>query len=130
VDGAPEANPFLLPPLSELVGPWDPSVYRAWVYHTLPEWAGTSADVRLDGMLREFAPTSRLRSNAVTVGALLDELEGRFPRLRSKLRDETGALRRYVNVFVDGENVTTRSPLSTSLVGEHTVDILHSIAGG
>jgi len=81
-------------------------------------------------MLREFAATTRLTSDAPTVEALLDDLELRYPRLRSKLRDETGALRRYVNVFVDGENVTQGTALRTRLDGSHTVDILHSIAGG
>lgn len=81
-------------------------------------------------MLREFVPTTSVRSDAPTVQALLDDLEHRFPRLRSKLRDETGAIRRYVNVFVDGENLPRESALAVSLTGDHTVDILHSIAGG
>jgi sulfur-carrier protein len=81
-------------------------------------------------MLREFVSATRVRSDAPTVEALLDELEGRFPRLKAKLRDETGALRRYVHVFVDGENVSSTTALGTSLAGAHTVDILHSIAGG
>jgi len=81
-------------------------------------------------MLREFVPKTRLRSDALTVEALLDDLESRYPRLRSKLRDETGALRRYVHVFVDGENVSSSTALATPLSGAHTVDILHSIAGG
>jgi len=87
-------------------------------------------EVRLDGMLREFVTTSRLRSEAPTVGALLDELERTFPRLRSKLRDETGSLRRYVRVYVDGQTLAPGSALATSLTGARTVDILHSIAGG
>lgn len=91
---------------------------------------GTTADVRLDGMLREFVTSTTVRSDAPTVEALLDELERRYPRLRSKLRDETGALRRYVQVFVDGENVTRGTALRTPLATARTVDILHSIAGG
>lgn len=88
------------------------------------------ADVRLDAMLREFASRTSLRSDASTVGALFDELEREFPRLRFKLRDETGALRRFVRVFVDGEDVSRSPGLQTSLSGVRTVDILHSIAGG
>jgi len=81
-------------------------------------------------MLREFVPTTSLRSDAVTVGGLLDDLERRFPRLKWKLRDEAGALRRYVHVFVDGVNVTRGTALATPLDGTHSVEILHSIAGG
>jgi len=88
------------------------------------------AEVRLDAMLREFASRTSLQSEASTVDALFDELEQRFPRLRFKLRDETGALRQYVRVFVDGEDVSRSPGLSTSLSGARSVEILHSIAGG
>ena len=88
------------------------------------------AEVHLDAMLREFAPRRQVRSDAGTVGALLDELEREFPRLRHKLRDETGALRRYVRVFVDGEDVSVGPGVAASLSGAKVVDILHSIAGG
>ena len=86
--------------------------------------------VHLDAMLREFAPDGSLRSDAPTVAALLDELEGKYPRLRSKLRDETGAIRKFVRVFVDGEDVSRSPGPAASLAGAQTVDILHSIAGG
>jgi sulfur-carrier protein len=87
-------------------------------------------EVHLDAMLREFSPRMRFDSEAPTVGALFDELERQAPRLRHKLRDETGALRRYVRVFVDGED-RSRTPLpQIPLAGVRTVDILHSIAGG
>ncbi len=80
-------------------------------------------------MLREFTPELRLRSDAPTVGALLDELESRYPRLRSKLRDEAGAVRRFVRIFVDGRLLPPLA-LDRSLASAHTVDILHSVAGG
>jgi len=86
--------------------------------------------VRLDAMLKAFTSRSRFDSEAPTVQALLEELEREAPRLRFKLRDETGALRRYVRVFVDGEDVSQSAGLGRSLVGVRTVDILHSIAGG
>ncbi len=88
------------------------------------------AEVHLDAMLREFAPRRNFVSDAPTLDALLDELERDSPRLRHKLRDETGVLRRYVKVFVDGREVGASAGLATSLEGARTVDILHSIAGG
>jgi sulfur-carrier protein len=86
--------------------------------------------VHLDAMLREFAPKRHLESAAPTLEALLDELERDAPRLRHKLRDETGALRRYVRVFVDGQDVSRAPGLNVPLNGARIVDILHSIAGG
>ena len=87
-------------------------------------------DVHLDSWLREFGPRQREQVFADTVEHLLDELEGRYPRLRFKLRDETGQLRRYVRVFVDGEDVSGTTGVRTSLLDAQTIDILHSIAGG
>lgn len=87
-------------------------------------------DVHLDAWIREFGPSTRERARAGTVGELLDELERRYPRLRFKLRDETGNLRRYIRVFVDGDDVSGGEGVKATLSGARTVDILHSIAGG
>jgi molybdopterin synthase sulfur carrier subunit len=87
-------------------------------------------EVHLDSWLREFGPRSREQVEADSVEHLLDVLEGRYPRLRFKVRDETGALRRYVRVFVDGEDVSGTTGVGTRLTGARTIDILHSIAGG
>jgi len=87
-------------------------------------------DVHLDSWLREFGPRGRERIEADSVEHLLDELEARYPRLRFKIRDETGQIRRYVRVFVDGEDVSGTTGVSTPLVGVRAIDILHSIAGG
>jgi len=87
-------------------------------------------DVHLDSWLREFGPRGSEKVDADSVGHLLDVLEQRYPRLRFKLRDETGHLRRYVRVFVDGDDVSGTTGVATPLPGAHTIDILHSIAGG
>jgi molybdopterin synthase sulfur carrier subunit len=87
-------------------------------------------DVHLDSWLREFGPRGSERVDADSVEHLLDVLEERYPRLRFKIRDETGHLRRYVRVFVDGNDVSGTTGAATSLRGARTIDILHSIAGG
>lgn len=87
-------------------------------------------EVHLDGWLAQFGARGRQELTAETVDGLLDELERRFPRLRFRLRDETGQLRRYVRVFVNGEDVSQTSGLATALAGGETIDILHSVAGG
>jgi sulfur-carrier protein len=87
-------------------------------------------EVRFDSMLREFGPSSNETVQAKSLEELLDMLERRHPRLRFKLRDESGRLRRYVRVFVDGKDVSESTGVATSLTGARTIDILHSIAGG
>jgi sulfur-carrier protein len=92
--------------------------------------AAPPLEVHLDSWLREFGPRGNEKVAADSVDHLLDVLEERYPRLRFKIRDETGALRRYVRVFVDGEDVSASTGLATSLTGARAIDILHSIAGG
>ena len=87
-------------------------------------------DVHLDSWLREFGPRGKERVDADSVEHLFDALEAKYPRLRFRLRDETGTLRRYVRVFVDGEDVSATTGVATPLAGARAVDILHSIAGG
>jgi molybdopterin converting factor small subunit len=87
-------------------------------------------DVHLDSWLREFGPRTSEKVEADSIERLLDTLEKRYPRLRFKIRDETGHLRRHVRVFVDGEDVSGTTGVGTRLSGSQTIDILHSIAGG
>ncbi|MGI0054950.1 MAG: MoaD/ThiS family protein [Thermoplasmata archaeon] len=84
----------------------------------------------MDSWLRHYGPHGEETVTAESVARLLDELEERYPRLRFKLRDETGELRRYVRVFVDGEDVSGTTGVVTPLAGARVIDILHSIAGG
>lgn len=86
--------------------------------------------VRLDAMLKEFVPRRKLDVDARNVASLLDSLETEYPRLRFKLRDENGAVRRFVRVFVNGEEIHQLDGLATRLARDDTVDILHSIQGG
>jgi sulfur-carrier protein len=88
------------------------------------------ATVDLDGMLREYVPRRHLTSSAPTLGALLVELEEEFPRLRGKLRDETGSLRPFVRLFQNGEAVDRTNWPEVKLGERDKVDVLHSIQGG
>ena len=68
--------------------------------------------------------------SVATVAAVLDVLAERYPVLGRRIRDETGALRRYVNVYVDGEDVRLLSGVSTEVAPGHEIQILQSVAGG
>lgn len=90
----------------------------------------TMAAVRLDSMLREFVPRLTLSSEAGSVRGILSDLEVRFPRLRLRVRDEAGAVRRFVRIFVNGEDIRGLKGLETRVGPDDQVDILHSIQGG
>ena len=88
------------------------------------------AEVRLDGMLRQFVPRTSLTSSAGSVDLLLDDLETRFPRLKHRIRDETHRLRPFVKVFVNGEELPRDGAEARRLGPGDSIDILHSIQGG
>ena len=65
-----------------------------------------------------------------TVAELLDRVEVDEPAVVGRIRDETGALRRFVNVYVDGDDVRHLEGLATPLRAGATVHVLPSVAGG
>ena len=60
----------------------------------------------------------------------LDVLAAEHPVLGRRVRDETGALRRHVNVYVDGEEVRRLSGLGTPVPADAEVMVVQSVAGG
>ncbi|MGK3956604.1 MoaD/ThiS family protein [Arthrobacter sp. R4] len=67
---------------------------------------------------------------SMTVRKLLDSVAGDYPVLARRLRDETGALRRYVNVYVNGDEVRRLQGLETEVADGQEVLIIQSVAGG
>ncbi|HSU47632.1 MAG TPA: MoaD/ThiS family protein [Arthrobacter sp.] len=66
----------------------------------------------------------------VTVAALLDAVASDYPVLARRLRDETGALRRFVNIYVDGDEVRRLQGLDTEVLPGQEVLVIQSVAGG
>ena len=90
-----------------------------------------TARVRLPRQLAEL--TAGVRELQVPAGSLtsvLDTLSAAHPVLVRRLRDETGALRRYVNVYVDGEDVRATGGLLTPVGDGCLVEVLPCVAGG
>jgi sulfur-carrier protein len=65
-----------------------------------------------------------------TVGDVLAQLEARYPGMKGRLRDEGGAVRRFVNLYVNGEDVRFLDGLGTSLKAGDEVSIVPAVAGG
>jgi molybdopterin converting factor small subunit len=66
----------------------------------------------------------------LTVGKLLEMVTGDYPVLARRLRDETGALRRYVNIYVNGDEVRRLQGLETEVAAGQEVLVIQSVAGG
>ena len=65
-----------------------------------------------------------------TVGEVLDALFDRHDELRDRLSDGDGGLRRFVNVYVDGEDIRFTDGLDTPVADGREVQILPAVAGG
>jgi sulfur-carrier protein len=86
------------------------------------------ATVVLSRALIDLFPNApaRVIIEADTVAALIRALDHRFPGMADRLVDETPAIRRHLNVFVDGEKATLTTPVhATSLVY-----VLTAMSGG
>jgi molybdopterin converting factor small subunit len=95
---------------------------------TLPDPAVT---VYVPGVLRsECAGASRLSLTAANVRAALAAIEKRHPALYRSVCDETGAVRRHVNLFVNTCHVRDREGLDTALVPGDVVWIIPAVSGG
>jgi molybdopterin synthase sulfur carrier subunit len=82
-------------------------------------------------------PLRKLTSEQDTVtgegdnlGQCILQLEDQYPGLRDRLCDESGELRRFVNVFINGEDVRFLSGLDTPLKSGDEVSIVPAVAGG
>ena len=87
--------------------------------------------VRLPSQLYEKAGGQRaISAPSGSVRAVIDALEAAAPGLRFQLCEETGELRSFVNIFLDGVNIRNLAGLETSVPAGATLMIFPSVAGG
>ena len=87
--------------------------------------------IHIPGLLRAYCDGApELSLSAASVGAALDELERRHPSLYRNICDETGSVRRHVNLFVNDRHIRDRNGLDTSLEAGDVLTILPAISGG
>lgn len=92
---------------------------------------GREATVFLPGALHaRTGDAGTVRVEGETVRALIAALEGRYPGVAFNLCHETGELRPFVNIFVNGENVRYLAGLETPVPPGASVHIFPSVAGG
>lgn len=81
--------------------------------------------------LRRFtADDASIEVEARTITAILDELDSRYPGLRARLCEDSGRLRRFFNIYVDGEDVRFLNDLDTTVPEGAEVSIIPAISGG
>lgn len=83
--------------------------------------------VRIPTPLRSYTGVSRVQASGDTLGALLDDLDGRYPGLRFRVVDEQDRIRPHIRFFVNGEQV---AELAHPLTAADDIVIVPALSGG
>ena len=90
-----------------------------------------SLKVLIPTPLRRFTSGAEVvEIEATTIREVLDRLDSRFPGFRASVCDESGSLRRFINIYVDGEDVRFLENLSTPTKDGSEIAIVPAISGG
>ncbi len=81
--------------------------------------------------LRKFTDGVELVSvQCATIGEVFQQLESQYPGIKARLCEENGDLRRFINVYVDGEDIRFLNKLETAVGEQSEISIVPAIAGG
>ena len=87
--------------------------------------------IRIPTPLRKLTNNEEVVTSAgTTVGAILDDLNKSYPGLGERICDEQGAIRRFVNIFLNDEDVRFLQEKETPIKDADVISIVPAIAGG
>ena len=67
---------------------------------------------------------------ATSINELIAAMNGRYPGIQERLCDESGTLRRFLNIYVNGEDIRFTDGLQTAVADGGEVQVLPAVAGG
>ena len=90
-----------------------------------------SVAVRIPTVFRKFTSgDSQVELEPGTVGELIGQLDSRYPGFRRQVLTDDGSLHRFVNVYLNDEDIRYIEKLDTKAAEGDTVSLLPSVAGG
>ena len=90
-----------------------------------------SNSIRIPTPLRKLTNGQEVvQAQGANVGELLTSLDAQFPGLRERICDETGRVRRFVNVYLNDEDIRFLDEQGTSVKAGDEISIVPAIAGG
>jgi sulfur-carrier protein len=90
-----------------------------------------SVTVKIPTQLRSLTDgKSEVTTQGVTVAQVIESLERAHPGLRERVLDDSGSLRRFLNVYVDDEDIRFLKGLDTELEDGARLSIIPAVAGG
>ncbi|WP_164014125.1 ubiquitin-like small modifier protein 1 [Pyxidicoccus trucidator] len=89
------------------------------------------ATIRIPSTMRALTRNqSEVTASGATVREVLKDLDARYPGLGARLFDERGAVRRYVNVFLNDEDIRALGELDTPVKDADRLTLIPAMAGG
>ena len=89
------------------------------------------AQIRIPMPLRKLTnDIDIVNSDASTLGEAVDRLEADYPGIKERIVGDDGEIRRFVNIYVNGEDVRFLDNLATALKASDEVSIVPAVAGG
>ena len=90
-----------------------------------------SVTVRLPGALRDATGgQTKLQASPGTLADVISDIDRRHPGFRSRVLDESGALRTYVNVYIGDDDARTRGGTGATVPDGSEVMVIPAMAGG
>ena len=87
--------------------------------------------VRVPTPLRKYTQgADEVSAQGASVKAIVEDLEKNYPGIKERLCDESGKIRRFVNVYVNGDDIRFLQNLETNLKEGDAISIVPAIAGG
>lgn len=87
--------------------------------------------IRIPAPLRKLTmEKSVVECQGATIKDLLGDLEKQYPGMKERIMDENGRLRRFLNIFINGEDIRMKKGLDTTVEDKNEVSIVPAIAGG
>lgn len=87
--------------------------------------------VRVPTPLRKFTQGSdEVDANGDTVLSMIEDLEQNHPGIKERIMDDSGKVRRFVNVYVNGDDIRFLKNVDTALKDGDNISIVPAIAGG
>jgi molybdopterin converting factor small subunit len=90
-----------------------------------------AVEIRLPTILRQHAGgQATVQAQGETLGEVFEDLVRQFPNMAGKVVTEDGSLHKFVNVYVNDDDVRYLDKLDTKVGGDDSISILPAVAGG
>ena len=87
--------------------------------------------VRIPTPLRKLTGGAEtVNASGATIAAIVQDIESRHPGLKERICDEAGKVRRFVNVYINGDDIRFLGNLDTPVKDGDEISIVPAIAGG